>query len=297
MMLTLYRIIKICAYQGSLATLISLSVFLYSHYQILLAETLSDQGILEIKLSDGRLSAKVRNSPLKDVLEEVMEQGKSRIWVHDSIQDTTVTVEFENLPVSEGIHKIMKDKNYVFIYAPAEVKEGTLSLMDKSSSGKSDISYKRQSDPFPETTEAPHTRYSLPIDNMQNEKSSFESLVRNALESEREEEREEAVIALGESMDKKAIEVLSKVLVNDPDEDIRLSAIDALLTIGDSSVVPSLAAGLKDKRSVVRESVVEALGAIGGEAALELIKGVMNDEDEYVRGLAKEIINEYDTYQ
>ena len=42
----------------------------------------------------------------------------------------------------------------------------------------------------------------------------------------------------------------------------------------------------------MRESAVEALGEVGGEAAIEFIKSALNDEDGSVRELAQETLEE-----
>jgi len=116
--------------------------------------------------------------------------------------------------------------------------------------------------------------------------------VKDALENEDAGKREDAIVALGESKDKKAIETIAKALVNDPSEDVRLSSIDALLEIGDKSVAEPLSQALKDRDPWVRESAVEALGEVGGESAIEFIKSALNDEDGSVRELAQETLEE-----
>jgi HEAT repeat protein len=151
---------------------------------------------------------------------------------------------------------------------------------------------------YQDIMEDAHKRHRSPrsrFDNAENEKSSLEALIKDALENESIEKREEAVIALGESRNKNAIAVISKVLMNDPNEEVRLSSVDALLAIGNASVIQPLSVGLRDQKPSVRESAVEALAAIGGEPAKEMIKSAMNDEDESVRVLAQGILEEMDS--
>lgn len=244
--------------------------------------------IFDIKFNNGQLSAKLRNSPLEKVLKEIMLQSGARIWLNDSI-DMTVTVEFQKLPIGEGVRRILKDKNYAFVYAPNEIREGKLSIINASKSKEF----------FTKPREEPHKNIppkpAQPVakkGKAKKEKPSFESLVKDALENEDASEREDAIIALGESKNKKAIEVISNALSNDPNEDVRLSAIDSLLEIGDKSVVEPLAMALKDVDPWVRESAVEALGEIGGESAIEYIRDALTDEDGSVRELAQEILDE-----
>ena len=62
-----------------------------------------------------------------------MSQSGARIWLNDAI-DTTVTMEFQNAPIREGVLRILKGKNYAFLYAPNEIKEGKLSIISASKS-------------------------------------------------------------------------------------------------------------------------------------------------------------------
>ncbi|MEK7805936.1 MAG: HEAT repeat domain-containing protein, partial [Planctomycetota bacterium] len=232
--------------------------------------------------------AKLKNSPLEKVLKEIMEQSGARIWLNDAI-DTTVTMEFQNVPVREGVRRILKDKNYAFLYAPNEIKEGKLSIISASKSKETFTKIKEAPNKKPPQKPVPPTAKK---GKTKKEKPPFEVLVKDALENEDAGKREDAIIALGESKDKKAIETIAKALVNDPSEDVRLSSIDALLEIGDKSVAEPLSQALKDRDPWVRESAVEALGEVGGEAAIEFIKSALNDEDGSVRELAQETLDE-----
>ncbi len=241
---------------------------------------------LDIKFNDGQLSVRLKNSPLEKVLKEIMLQSGARIWLHDTI-DTTVTIEFQNVPVGEGIRRILKDKNYAFVYAPHETREGKLSIVSASKSKEIFTKAKEEPKKKPATPPQPVKK-----EKPKKEKPTFEALVKDALENTDAGKREDAIIALGESKDKRALETIAKALANDPSEDVRLSAIDAMLEIGDKGIVDPLSNALKDRDPWVRESAVEALGEVGGEAAIEFIKSALNDEDGSVRELAQEILEE-----
>jgi len=287
-MTTFYNTIKKSAQISLLTAVASLHIFIINKHQGLFADTPPGEEIFDIKFNNGQLSAKLKNSPLEKVLKEIMEQSGARIWLNDAI-DATVTMEFQNVPVREGVRRILKDKNYAFLYAPNEIKEGKLSIISASKSKeiftktKEESPKKHPQKPVPPTAKKGKAK---------KEKPPFESLVKDALENEDAGKREDAIVALGESKDKKAIETIAKALVNDPSEDVRLSSIDALLEIGDKSVAEPLSQALKDRDPWVRESAVEALGEVGGEAAIEFIKGALNDEDGSVRELAQETLEE-----
>lgn len=276
---------------GLLTGMVSSLVFTANIRHALWANVSTGGEVLDIKFSNGQLSVKIKNSPLEKVLKEIMSQSGARIWLNDSI-DGIVTVEFQNIPIGEGVRRILKDKNYAFAYALHEVKEGKLSIVRASKS--KEIFTKVKNDPPKKTTPKP----GMPVakkEKPKKEKPSFESLVKDALENEDPGKREDAITALGESKDPRAIEIISKALTNDPTEDVRLSAIDALLDMGDKSIVDPLSIALKDRDPWVRESAVEALGEVGGEAAIEFIKSALNDEDGSVRELAQETLEELNT--
>jgi len=287
-MTAFYNTIKKYAQISLLTAVASLHIFIINTHQGLFADTPPGEEVFDIKFSSGQLSVKLKNSPLEKVLKEIMEQSGARIWLNDAI-DTTVTTEFQNVPVREGVRRILKDKNYAFLYAPHEIKEGKLSIISASKS--KEIFTKTKGEPPKKHPQKP-VQPAVKKGKGKKEKPPFETLVKDALENEDAGKREDAIIALGESKDKKAIETIAKALVNDPSEDVRLSSIDALLEIGDKSVAEPISQALKDRDPWVRESAVEALGEVGGEAAIEFIKNALNDEDGSVRELAQEILEE-----
>jgi len=131
-MTTFYNTIKKSAQISLLTAVASLHIFIINKHQGLFADTPPGEEIFDIKFNNGQLSAKLKNSPLEKVLKEIMEQSGARIWLNDAI-DATVTMEFQNVPVREGVRRILKDKNYAFLYAPHEIKEGKLSIPQKTS--------------------------------------------------------------------------------------------------------------------------------------------------------------------
>ncbi|MBW7898768.1 PBS lyase HEAT-like repeat protein [Candidatus Brocadiaceae bacterium B188] len=285
------RIISLSVKIGLFAAIACSYVFLVSSHHIIWANSSIGEDTIDIKFSNGQLSATLKNSPLEKVLKEIMSQSGARIWLNDSI-DGTVTAEFQNLPVKEAIQKILRDKNYAFVYSVHDGKEGKLSIVNVSKTNERFANEKASSALKPPTKPVPPI---VKKDKPKKDTISFETLAKDALEHEDSGKREDAIIALGESKDPRAIEIISKALANDPSEDVRLSAIDALVDIGDKNIIDPLSSALNDRDPWVRESAVEALGEIGGEAAIEYIKNALNDEDGSVRELAQEILEELNT--
>ncbi|HUU74971.1 MAG TPA: HEAT repeat domain-containing protein [Methanoregulaceae archaeon] len=109
---------------------------------------------------------------------------------------------------------------------------------------------------------------------------AFEEVV-DALHSRDEEMREEAVRALGELNDPRAVEPLISIL-NDDNRYIRREAAKSLGRIGDERAIPPLINGLKDEDRNGREGAAEGLGEMG-EKALQSLIDAMNDDDWHVR--------------
>jgi len=85
-----------------------------------------------------------------------------------------------------------------------------------------------------------------------------------------------------------AVPHLIEVLINEKNEDDRMSVIDSLGKIGDDKAVPHLIEALRnDKSDFVRSGAALALGEIGNaEATPHLIEALKNDKAENVRGNA-----------
>src|SRR3972149_9952608 len=87
---------------GLLTIIVSLYISTINKHQGLFADTPSGEEVFDIKFNNGQLSAKLKNSPLKKVLKEIMSQSGARIWLNDSI-DMAVTIEFQNVSIREGV--------------------------------------------------------------------------------------------------------------------------------------------------------------------------------------------------
>jgi HEAT repeat protein len=121
---------------------------------------------------------------------------------------------------------------------------------------------------------------------------AFEDVIK-ALHNDDEEVREEAVRALGELNDPRAVEPLISIL-NDDNRYIRREAAKSLGRIGDERAIIPLINGLKDEDRYGREGAAEGLGEMG-EKAVEPLIDAMDDPDWHVRmgaAIALRIIGE-----
>lgn len=82
------RIISLSVKIGLFAAIACSYVFLVSSHHIIWANSSIGEDTIDIKFSNGQLSATLKNSPLEKVLKEIMSQSGARIWLNDSIDGT-----------------------------------------------------------------------------------------------------------------------------------------------------------------------------------------------------------------
>ncbi len=92
-----------------------------------------------------------------------------------------------------------------------------------------------------------------------------------------------AVSALGEVGDGRAVEALASLAVNDPYYPVRFEAAEALRKIGDKKAVDFLIGALKSKDASARCRAAEALGRLGERRAFNALSNALEDEDGQVR--------------
>lgn len=71
-----------------------------------------------LTLNDGKLSAHITTMPLSQVLEQFSEiSGVPVRWLNGEISSETVTVEFTQLPLSQGLRKILAKQDFMLFYS------------------------------------------------------------------------------------------------------------------------------------------------------------------------------------
>jgi hypothetical protein len=83
---------------------------------------------LVIDWRDGRLSINARASPWEDVLPALTRHTDITIRVHSTLTGT-LTQAFEALPLDEGLRRLFRGLNTVFIYAPRPHAGATTALL------------------------------------------------------------------------------------------------------------------------------------------------------------------------
>jgi hypothetical protein len=246
------------------------------------AQTQTAQSTRFIQFDNDVLTVKVKDASLKELLDEISRQSGLFVVGSGSLNEK-ITIQFDQLPLDEGMRLILRRHSFALAYAqqtPGE-RHSTVPRPTKLwiFSNKGDY-------PLQTTFVADNRRRGalkvMPPDMRR---------LQAALTSGDSSEREDAVDALGESKRLEAVPLL-RLALKDADEDVREAAVEALEEIGGDKAAQALAVALEDEDSWVREEAVEALGEIGGETSMGLLERALTDEDESIRETAEDILAE-----
>lgn len=228
---------------------------------------------------NNRLTLSVEDADLVKVLSEIVDQTGIRVVIYGQL-DKTISTRFSDLPLDEGLRRVVRDFNHVFIYDVGKGKKENPVIRE--------VIIYAEGGEIQKDRETPTERISRSVITPQEgaspelEKASLESLV-GALKNSNPDVREEAVDLLAELNDRRATPYLAEVLLKDVNEDVRASAADALGEIGSKEAIGSLTRALNDPEAYVRESVVDALADLEGKEAIGLLARALRDPDAEVR--------------
>jgi len=246
-------------------------------------QTQPSQGARFIQFVNDQLTVKVKDVSLQELLEEIARQGGLTLVLSGSLADR-ITTEFHQLPLDEGLRRILGHQSFAVEYAQ-QIPEESPSTVRRPTKlwifSKVEIADRVQT---------------MPVDGNRrgNSRKDVATDIRRlqvALTSEDPGEREDAVDALGESGRPEAVAPLRLALA-DEDEDVREAAIAALTNIGGEEAAQALAIALQDKDASLREEAVAALGEIGGDAAAQALAIALQDEDSSMREEAVDALGE-----
>lgn len=241
--------------------------------------THTSQGSRSIQFADDHLTVKIQDVSLREILQEIARRSGFTLVRYGSL-DEPMTLQFHQLPLDEGLQRILRHRSFALEYAQ-QTPEERLSVVRRPKTlwifPQGDEEYSIQN------TIVGDTKIGSSGEDIATEISRLQA----ALSSEDAGDREEAVDALGESGRPEAVAPLRLALA-DQDEDVREAAIMALAEIGGDAAAQALALALDDEDPWLREEAVDALGEIGGEIAIGFLEQALADDEESVREAAAE---------
>lgn len=115
-------------------------------------------------------------------------------------------------------------------------------------------------------------------------------LLINALKSKEWRIRIRAVRCLAKMKSHKSVDPLINEVLCDKDPQVKKSALDALLEIGDKKAAPHVLALLKDDDLLIRQKAVDCINQLGNSEIIPQVLELMRDNDVNIRRCAVEII-------
>jgi hypothetical protein len=232
-----------------------------------------------VEIAAGRMSAHLQTAPVSEVLKILAQKTRARIVFHGAMQDT-LTAEFKNRSVEEGLQRVFRGRNIAYFYAaPAAGMPRRLFqvIILDASGGIADF------DPPAEGNLGEELRISA-----EHEAGIIAELARVIEQTEDREERARAVRQLGKTWSADAVAPLAQVLARDESASVREAAAGALgRTWSEKAVQPLIDALAGDPDALVREQAARALAETAGEeAVLALAQSVAEDRRWFVREAA-----------
>ena len=213
--------------------------------------------VVDVVVVHGLVSVQVRDAPLNVVLDEIARQTGLRIEGHASIADR-ITIELDQVGLAEALRLILDDQRYVLEYAFEALPDAA-----------EHVRVPQRVRIFPDDADAPARSGSVNDDDTAEAGLDGDTIdvwqMRAVLESADDPwDREDAVEALAESEQPDVAVPLLRMALADRDEYVRLSAVEALATLGGDGAAAALEMALRDTESVIRKEAIETLEAIGG---------------------------------
>ena len=250
---------------------------------------------VEVWIGAGRMTVKLVDAPLMKVLRSIADQLGARIVFH-APTDKTLSLEFKDLSVEDGLRRLLQGRNYVFYYVASDgprreassVKLTQVRIfgdgMDRDTQVLAGTDAKRlaagKDGAAPrEGTESPKETGS---------RKSISELARALTDEQDSALRKAAVEALGKTRSDEAVDPLATALSQDSSAAVREAAAHALgKTWSENAVEPLTMALLSDSNAGVREEAAWGLAQTAGqEAVAALTQALTQDRRWYVRDAA-----------
>lgn len=255
-----------------------------------------------IQFHEGLLSVRIRNAPWDDVLQAIKRQAGVMIQVQGQLAGT-LSLEFESLPLQQGLRRLFRDANALHIHTPRP-QEGSIPKIlirvwifpQAGVTEAAAAAGQEAPDSLDQTADAtPHAKEA-----------------QRELEPATEDDQDERLTALHAFHHQGNIEALQQA-VFDPDQTIQATALELLATqdrqaasdalvhatrseqsprrlqalsllhqtdqADELTVLSALEEALADHEVMVKSYAIQALAERGGADALEVLRQALRDPD------------------
>lgn len=226
---------------------------------ILAATQTNSASPMHVSVEQGLLSINARNVPLADLLRVIGERAALTVSIHGG-DSPLVTDSFTDLPLDEGIKRLVRGSGLVLTYAPSQGGAGAGVLKE--------VRVYMTPPQAPVPAVANGTKPASPARRAEQERSVGLRDVRT----------------LARQRDEAAASALAQILAQDSDPTVRAKAVAALGKFGGTEAAMALSMALMDQDSSVRIQAARALGRVEGDRATPALGGVLTgDPDPQVR--------------
>jgi hypothetical protein len=231
----------------------------------------------EVLAAAGRLSLRVVNRPLQNVVHEIGRQSGVAIAMGEGMPNPSIVMEFRELPLEEGLRRLFQDYDAFFFYSGTDGSPGRLTTVWVYPPGEG-----QKLAPIPSLQESLRNEWAQDVDDP--------DALRRAL----------AIATLAERHGNGAAEAVKTGLV-DFDERVRVEALQAALNTPVDVPLETLRELVQhDPSAVVRSIAVAGLanraeqGSMAPEIVWELLEIAQKDADSVVSELATRIAESWD---
>ena len=262
------------------ALMMSMALWLGPLHHSADATETTPRGAPTLQLTAGRLTAHLTAVPLATVLVLLARQSHAKLVLRGPAEEP-ISVSFTDLPLEEGLARLLRGKSFTLIYATSS----TTTTNARASDTLTELHLLPAGD-----GEALNETVLLPPDAGMTEADDWDTdpvaaLTRKSVMATGPHARQQAVVALGATWRDDAVQPLGQALVEDESSSVREAAVQALgNTWTPEAVEPLGQTLLGDDSAAVRARAAHALGETWNTEAIgPLLDAARNDPDEQVR--------------
>ena len=234
------------------------------------------EGSFMVSVDRDRLTVRLKGIPLGMALKAIAQKSGVALTLEAPLEEE-VTIAFDDLPVEEGLRRLLGSRSFVFVYAAAELGQPVvLKGVKVLAKGRGGVRA-----------------------NGAREEHLVTPWWQAALEGPDPARRREAVEALADSQEPgQHLAILLAVLKQDGDSDVREAALDALQSLDAIPLEPLFNVALQDREPSIRTKALELLAEKGKsdrQVKAVLLRASKADPDEEVRETASSLLEHFET--
>lgn len=233
-----------------------------------------------LSVKDNTLSVEIEDAPLGEVLKELARQAQLKVYLGESRAAEKISAKFDNLPLEEGVKRLLKGKNYTFTYdrpATANGRPGAPRLAEirvvSTDSAPLEISGEAAVPPA---------------------EKSLEDLARKALQAPEPADRMDALKSLYERGKGEEYRSTVASALRDKDQEVRDVALELVLqgVPVSTETLKEMALGDASPELRIRAWNVLVEESDTNTAAMEYARQALQDPDPQVRAYAQRTLQE-----